>query len=191
MLFVINTFRDEDLVARLLAQLIRHYPSADRLIVPDEPRLKNVQTGAWTHRYLSMALNFPEPSPTNPLSPSTFIKIDPDTCVWKNIKVPDAAWFGQLSPDRSFVFGGACGFSRKTAQRLVASGLLLENSQFTYQWKGEMVSCQDLIVAKAMKQLGIKPTRWPDVLNYEQADFESETKRIRGITHPHPLSPAQ
>lgn len=189
--FVVNCWhRDEHLARRLGAQLDQHYSDASSIVLPDVPRLKDKLTGEWTLRYLEWSLSS---------GADVIIKLDPDACVWRRATIPEADWFGTMSVDGTFVRGGACGFSREAAGKLIASQILLEETPFSYpryddyRWPHEErdstpLSCQDRIVGAAMARLGILPSPWRDVLilgNENRVPDESEI-RCHAITHPHP-----
>lgn len=189
-LFVINVFEDAHLAERLVRQIDQHYPDAARLTIPDEPRLKNRQTGEWTHRYLEYALG---------CESDVIVKLDPDTCIWRRTTIPTADWFGTLTDGGNFIRGGACGFSRSAAEKLVSSGLLLNQGYYNYpryddfRWPHEerslaLMPLQDGIVGDAMDQLGIKPTPWPDVCIWGNRT-ENRIPEPAGwaMTHPHPF----
>lgn len=184
--FVINVHRDEHLAVRLIDQITTHYPEASLTVIPDEPRLKTTLTGEWTQRYLERGLA------TNA---DVVVKIDPDTCIWRRAEIPGTDWFGTIN-DKAFVRGGACGFSRSAAERLVASGLLLEKAPFYYaryskfRWpheeeSDEIISCQDRIVGRAMSELKIPPSDWPGVFILGNGSGIPEPASF-AITHPHP-----
>lgn len=185
--FAVNVYRDEHLADRLIRQLADHYRDASHIIIPDSPRLKDKPTGQWTQRYLEWALA---------TGADVIIKLDPDTCVWRRAVLPDADWFGTISTDGTFVRGGACGFRRETAKRLVESRLLLEEAPFSYarygeyrwpheEWSDELISCQDRIVGRAMAKLQIPPAPWPDVLILGNGNIIPEPENF-AMTHPHP-----
>lgn len=188
LVFVVNCWhRDEHLVARLCAQLDKHFPDASHMIIPDVPRLKDKLTGEWTHRYLEWALS---------CGADVIIKLDPDACVWRRPKIPEADWFGTISPSGRFARGGACGFSRTAAEKLVESKFLLQPSPHTYRryveyrWPHEEpddtpISCQDRIVGDGMSIVGIRPTLWTEILILGNENREPEAGSY-AITHPHP-----
>lgn len=188
MIFVVNVWKDERLAQRLLSQLSVIYPGVDVIVIPDEPRLKTRLSGEWTQRYLLRALE-------HELS-DVIVKLDPDTCVWRQAPIPDADWFGTISNDGRFARGGACGFRRATAQRIVDSGLLLNDYRHLYdrygkfRWPHEepdtgLISAQDRIVAEVAETLDIKPTPWKYVFILGN---DNRVPDVAGwaITHPHP-----
>lgn len=180
LLFVTNVFRDQSLADRLAQQLAAHYPEAQALFIPDEPRLKTILTGEWTQRYLEVSLNY---------GPDIIIKLDPDTCVWRRTKIPDADWFGEISACRTFIHGYACGFSKTAATKLVASKLLLLPSPFFYRWPHDgsddtPMSYQDMTVGAAMAKLQISPRKWNDILTLWHGKIPHADQRA--ISHPHP-----
>lgn len=186
---VVNVFADRPLAARLLWQIRRHIPRARICLIHDSDRLKLRPTGEWSQRYLHAALATP--------GAETILKLDPDACIWRQpASFPQADWFGTISPSGTFIRGGACGFSRRAATRLVASGLLLRPSRHQYarysifKWPHEAedkrpISCQDRIVGDAMRALGFAPTPWPEVHVLGNA-MRSPAPGHFAITHPHP-----
>lgn len=168
-------------------QLDQHCPDASLIMLPDVPRLKDKLTGEWSQRYLEWALA---------TGAESIVKLDPDSCVWRRMTIPQADWFGTLSKSGTFIRGGGCGFSRPAAQRLVESGLLLNPSPHSYprysefRWPHEEndatpLSCQDPIVGDAMAILGIQPTPWAEVLILGNENREPSVNG-HAITHPHP-----
>jgi len=188
LVFVVNCWqRDEHLVERLGWKINRYYPEASRIVLPDVPRLKDQMTGEWTQRYLEYALA---------TGADVIIKLDPDACVWRRAEIPIDDWFGTISLDGNFIRGGACGFSREAAGKLVASQILFEPTPFSYlrydeyRWPHEErdstpLSCQDRIVGAAMARLGIHPRPWADVLILGNDNRVPEAENF-AITHPHP-----
>lgn len=185
--FAVNIYRDEALALRLARQIRRHYPEAHLVFVHDRDRLKLRRTGEWTARYLRLALS---------TDAETIIKIDPDACLWRRFVVPDAAWFGVPTLSGVFLRGGAVGFSRATAETLLASGQLLAESKHIYsrygafRWPHELeddtlISCQDRIVGDVMQSLGIGWSRWEDVHDLGNAMTVAE-RGNHAISHPHP-----
>lgn len=195
-------YNDQHLALRLVKQIRKHFEQGAIVIadgVPVQPelndlalcrsfeRVKDRTTGYWTQRYLEMGLQ---------TSASTIIKLDPDTCIWKRFTPPDAEWFGTLGDSGDYVRGGAVGFSRAAAERVVASGLLHGRFPYVYrrwskyrwpheQESDEVVSNQDHIMRRVMGKLGIKPTSWPEVLIYGNSG-QIPVPNGEAVTHPHP-----
>jgi hypothetical protein len=142
-----------------LAELQRYYPDAEVLVFDDaKEHLKTAdKAGRWTERYLKAFLA---------TDADVLIKVDPDTAVNGTVaSFPEADVFGQRYMGQH-VQGGAMGYSRAAAQKIVDSGLLLRAKytllEYTYAHKsGRSVSCQDRIVGDVVKQLGLSIAPWP------------------------------
>lgn len=204
--FVLHVYHDQALAERLVKQIRIFYPEAPLLIIGDGVevsrelgqqgtvfnglRLKHKPSGAWTARYLRKGLD-----ETNA---DVIVKIDPDTCLWRQFTLPDADWFGTPSNSRKFLRGGAVGISRAAAERVLHSGLLMGPSPHcyarfdTFKWPHEEcdlapLSCQDQIMGDVMQALGIGWTNWPDV--YILGNPKREAPRGRyALSHPHPTN---
>lgn len=185
--FVINIFKDGSLAERLIKQIASHCPDDTIVLIPDDGRLKLVQSGAWTQRYLKAGLES---------DCDVIIKLDPDTCIWKPFKTPQADWFGTLDIFGGFIRGGCLGMSRATAERVVQSKLLLNPDPSSYQRYGSLrwpheefdptpISLQDHVLARVMRKLGINPTNWDDILILGNSGKIPEPGNF-AITHPHP-----
>lgn len=149
------------------------------------PRRKHHFNGEWTQRFLMLA---------RATNSDVIIKLDPDTCLWRKFSLPDAEWFGTLSTNGTWVRGGACGFRRDTADRMIESGLLLSTVASycrygLYRWPWELedrtpISNQDRIVGQVMSELGIPATDWPDV-NILGNEMRIPERGAFAITHPY------
>ncbi len=203
--FVVNVYQhDQALALRLTEQIRSFYPAAPLLIVGDGVtigrelaqqgtpvemlRVKHLPSGLWTARYLALALG-----QTNA---DVIIKMDPDTCLWRELEIPDADWFGTPSRDGQFLRGGAVGMKRGVIQSVLQSRLLLKPSTHAYsrfqsfRWPHEKedpipISCQDRVVGDVMQTLGIAPSLWPgaNILgNPRREAIQGE----HALSHPHP-----
>ena len=165
------THWDADLQAAegLRVLLDQHYPDASIAMVPDSPRLKNVDGGAWLERVFR---SFPEGF-------DHYFKIEPDVQVLRSATAfPEDGWYGHVlyhQPTKRLIsYGGLWGFSWGTIDRVLQSGLLKDTKylsrDFTYDrygkylLKGEtpappLYSC-DHIMADVMSRLSITPQQW-------------------------------
>lgn len=203
--FVTHVYRDHRLARRLVKQIETFYPAAPILVIGDGvppiggtgeqvtglslERLKAVGNGAWTARYLQLALDLTKAD--------VIIKLDPDTCLWRTFTLPDADWFGTPSQDGTFLRGGAMGISRSATRRLLNSKLLLSQSSHTYGRYSDFrlpheavdptpITCQDKIMGDAMRTLGIQGVAWPDVHILGNPREEADPGDF-ALTHPHPF----
>lgn len=165
---------DADLQAAegLKVLLHRHYPEASIAMVPDKPRLKNVDGGAWLERiFRSLPEGFDH-----------YFKIEPDVQILQAAtKIPEEDWFGHVryheGTRRLIAYGGLWGFSRDAIDRVLQSGLLADTKylsrDFTYDRYGKFIlpgetpapplySC-DHIMADVMSRLSITPQQWDAV----------------------------
>lgn len=204
--FIVNVYsHDQALALRLLGQLRPCYPDAPILIIGDGVavsrelgqqgtpiemlRQKHLPSGLWTHRYLALALG--------QTTADVFVKIDPDTCMWRKPEIPDADWFGTPSQDGTFLRGGAVGIRRGVIQSVLQSRLLLKPTIHSYgrfdsfRWPHEKkdstpISCQDRIMGDVMETLGYPPTPWPDVNILGNPRREALAGDF-ALSHPHPF----
>lgn len=140
MVFVINSYRETELVLLLIKELDRFYPGAKMIVISDggDPlpseqitqyslhyvhgaRLHNCDIGAWHTRWLTEALN---------CDSDTIIKIDPEMEVLGRLSfIPSADVFGRfyckrIGHDGWLLKGGLVGLSCSAARRIVSSGIL-------------------------------------------------------------------
>jgi hypothetical protein len=156
--FAITTYKDNSDLA--ISDLTRFYPGAyvfkfndcvEHLKTPD-------QAGKWTERYLRAFLAS---------DADILIKIDPDTAVLRPaVNFPTSDMFGECV--LGFPLGGAIGYSRVGAQKIVDSNLLQDakytTKDYTYSWKGgEQVSCQDKIMRDIVNRLSLSVAVWNEV----------------------------
>ncbi len=204
--FVVNFFREDDALVEGLAEALQHfYPAApivfigdgvpasgqlrSRVAVCEAPRLKHLPSGEWTERYLRLGLA---------LVTDFIIKLDPDTMIWRRFLLPEGLdYFGTISNLGAFVRGGAVGFSREAARKLVESGWLsapsphhyLRYSEFRWPHEApsdELISCQDRTVGDAAARLHIPPSTWEEVFILGN-DNRVPAAGNFALTHPHPL----
>jgi hypothetical protein len=170
--FVINYYQNQPQALKLAAQLAKL--GADmNVMIEDNPRLKVMEHGGgWTQRWLTTALN---------VGGDPIIKIDPDIQVTRAAaSFPTADVFGSIltyMDGSTQCHGGTFGVSRKAAQQIVDSKLLLDEKyktpEYTYKWNGETVSYQDKIFADVCKRLGIKMERWHEVwMQHTQSPYD-------------------
>lgn len=206
--FVVNFYRDHHLAVRLARQLRRVYRGRPVVFIGDGAqdrgdqltrygavyegeRLKHKLTGEWTARYLGIALQLG--------NPATIVKLDADTCLWREFKLPEGEWAGTLNNRGDFIRGGAVVFSRRVARLLVESGELLnpDHAVGYYRYRDflwpdeepsdELISLQDAIVGNAMRVLGVLPSPWDDVyvLGNENREPGPEERGDVAASHPH------
>lgn len=164
---------DSEKVEPTIAKLKQNYPEADVIHIPDLPpnRVKPLKfAGLWTQRYLAAALE---------TSADIIIRIDPDTLIYRKLTTfPTADIFGGISQGtRWHVMGGAIGFQRNAAERIVASKILLEekytslyygNLEIRHGLKPEFMAIQDLIMADVIERLSLTVERWTEVYMYNE-----------------------
>jgi hypothetical protein len=162
----------EQEVNALASKLKQLYPDATLLQFDDKTqRLKLPQHGGqWTLRFLTAFIA---------TDCDVLIKIDPDTEARRAAtKIPNADLFGNLVAGQ--VLGGAMGFSRAGAQKIVESGVLTDakyqGQAFTYarytgknlrpgepSWDKLLISCQDKILADVVTRLNLKTAQWDEI----------------------------
>jgi hypothetical protein len=163
-------------VVLLVKQLKKLYPAATLLQFDDKAsRLKLPKFGGqWTLRFLTAFLA---------TDCDVLVKIDPDTEARRAVTTfPDADLFGNCVVGQ--VLGGAMGFSRAGAQKIVDSGVLSDAKYkapaFTYQrymgknlkpgepYNSAAISCQDKIMADVITRLNLKTAQWDEVLVFAE-----------------------
>lgn len=98
------------------------------------------------------------------LNHDVFIKIDPDTMVDKTPQtVPVADYFGCI--DDWFIQGGVVGLSRACAYRLISEKLLTCEACQELEVTHSGAYADDKYLAAVLKQIGVKPTEWPEVFS--------------------------
>ena len=175
--FAITSYRDGELALRSIAALRLVYPESRITHIQDEPRLKLPQfAGRWTERWMRACL-------LGDLT--TLIKLDPDTRCLRRASLPDGDLWGQVAPPHVYwgvegvLYGGAIGFKREAAQKIVDSGLLLDEKYtvkpYVFERNGEWLSLQDPIVHDVAQRLGLHETPWSEVY------MALSGKRLRNI----------
>ncbi len=130
--------------------------------------------------------------------------MDPDTCIWKTFNLPkgDYDLFGNISKNRykyPYVRGGCIGLTRIAAQKILDSGMLLEDKykNYNYQrynwykWPHEIksteeIAFQDWIMADVCHELKLKLKQWNDICILGN-DKRVPDKADFAITHPNPI----
>jgi hypothetical protein len=164
--FIVNVYEEpEEEVEALLNCLRAHYPLAKIVLFEDggheypqdwgdfhrrfEHRKTPLWGGFWTHRYLDQALRaYPA---------EHYIKVDPDTSIVKAAQsLPDgeaifSAVYTHDLGDRKYRIphGGALGFTRAAARRIVDDRLMLR-ATFCHPVFGRYGAYNDLMLADAI-----------------------------------------
>src|SRR5208282_923089 len=156
--FAVNFYKDQRLANQTVTDLRRFYPESPILTFDDsKQRLKLSQfAGRWTERYLKAFLQ---------TDADIVVKLDPDTAVLRRARYfPDAEVFGEHVDGQ--VLGGAIGYSRDCARRIIKSGLLLDTKytcvHYTYVRFGERVTRQDEIMADIIRLLNLHTVEWKE-----------------------------
>lgn len=213
--FVFGIYTEWHLARRLAAQIRTFYKGAPIIALADgtnDPdfamscdslginflcgdRLKLPQFGGeWSQRLFLEFLK---------TDSSTLIKLDPDTCLWRQFSyIPNADWFGSLGSSYKYPYprGGCVGFRRAAVEKIVASELLLAEvykcESFSYDrygyWRwlhenhlGEAIALQDWILADVGQKLGLRVADWDEVnIQFRQIPDNPDLKWA--ATHPHP-----
>ena len=162
--------KDAALAQKSAAALKQIYPTAQVLVIEDNPHLKLAQFGGqWTERWMKAALA---------TEADVIIKLDPDTRATNAVTTfPTTDVFGQEAPVNTYwpkssniLCGGAIGFQAAAVQKIVASGFLLD-SKYTqkpyvteerrFGTPRETISLQDPIVADVVQRLSLTTGNWP------------------------------
>ena len=147
--------------------------------------------GAWTHRFLELALA--EAQRNSKIS--HILRIDPESLFLRKIedKLPDRGIFSNLvTKNRVCLHGGAVGFCLDAARKLVDSKGLLDRKfkalKYSYTankeyFKNTHISCQDAIVYDLALELSIRIHNFKEFSCYQ--DFQSyKIDRSKAIIHP-------
>lgn len=155
-------------------------------------RLKLMNKGGlWTERFLKLYLE-----QTNS---DYLIKIDPDTGIHRSLRyLPECDLFGSVinDQDRSHIQGGAIGFSRSAARKIVNSGLLGSQEYCTHRYaypryqppylktgedsSSQWLSVEDLIVFDVALKLGLK------IQDYAEVSCHWRTPALGDFAFVHP-----
>lgn len=201
--FYFNYCGESRLASRLISQLYRFYPEADKICIHDgsfdplpgvinvgKSQLKKTDTiGLFIKRNFTVCLNNSEAS--------TFIQIDPDSYIWKPFDaIPEADWFGDCEAqkrehfgDINVVMGYCAGFSRNAMKQVLSSGLLqdpiLQQSPCYRPRRYPYGVCsEDVPLGWVMTQLKIESVKWNEV-NEMRGTINKQRPPYRyAVTHP-------
>ena len=198
--FVMTVHQETGQALNRLRVLKRVYPEASVVLVGDGPvapflkpaamalgaRFKEGEEikqdlskrGLWTERWLRAGLES---------GADLIMKIDPDTGIFARAEFPEAQLFGEKIGDPVGVHGGCLGIRKETAQRIVDSGLLLDEkysaAEYSYRHRsGVTMSLQDRIFADVLGRLSIVPEAWTGYLR-----LAGKLTTTKGLFFAHPV----
>ena len=209
-MFIINVYKDQYLLSRLLPQIKKHFDKKI-VVIGDGVKLDNCckkettwfeceriktegKKGLWTKRYLEYYLQESD----DPF----VVKLDPDTCVWRSFTIPDGDICGNIGHKykHPYVKGGCIAIKREAATKMLESKLLEDEcyASFNYERYGkhkwlhetrssELLALQDWIVGDIAYRLNLKLQEWDEIKILGNDNIKPVPENF-AVTHPHPTN---
>lgn len=145
--------------------------------------------GRWWHRFATLAIK---------KDTKYVLKFDPDSIMWRPIRIePFSDYFGTLG-NFGYIQGGCQGFSRMFLEKIITSGILLDDSKMcdTRNWHADSAYQQmfqhmgylstDWTMWYIARELNVVADMWSEVNSKWKAVGPNKDLRY-AVTHPHKM----